>query len=601
MEGVMTIDYLFPGAANAVAVRKTLIESLAVLALLASSQMASAQTVLPADVDPKSCTVAPDDFKAWFANNAVSKDGIVLPADSLTFSSPPPPTSLSASLCPFFTWSEQMFLWLTSPLGAGHVFETSQFFEVSPPDPATGNRTLHAPGTPGQFFSFAPSIALAGDKGQEVAFDSTGKVHDVVRPATGPAGRLALLNAANQLTEVGRVLAAPDGKPLLLDKSNKAIDLKAASNGSPLLLNESGPLRSTTGAVINLAPETVLVNGKPTLLTTSGGVVETEQGQALDSAVLMAQNKSLVYYLLQVNDVFAYFKTGAADTKITPAPTQFPTAQDMLDKITAVATQAPPPFTKPQFPKKGIALTMEIKSAWVETTGLANVNDYITIKTTIPTYTQTPTIWTPSGSRQATLALVGMHVVGSANGHPEMIWATFEHVNNTPNTQYTYNAASGPITKPADGAGSWLFSASGAAPAQPPQTMTVGPKNTIVAATNKTIAPVDVSRINPWGTAATDAQAAEANTAVISINKSITDQLAAGDVRKNYLMIGSIWTNGQPPASNNRLGTTAVANSTMETFKQPGSCFNCHSGNMLGISTGGLSHIWGKITPLFPP
>lgn len=602
----MTVDHLFLRAANAAIVRKTLIQFLTFLGLLVLSQAASAQTVLPADANP-TCAVPPDDFKNWFAGKTVSKDGIVLPADSLTFTAPPPPappaTAPPASLCPFFSWSEQMFLWLTSPLGSGHVFETSQFFEVSPPDPTTAARTLRAPSAPGQFFSFAPSISLTGDKGQEVAFDSTGQVHDVVRLATGTAGRLVLLNAANQLTEVGRVLAAPDGKPLLLDKSNKAIDLKAASNGSPLLLNESGPLRSTAGAVINLAPETVLVNGKPTLLTTSGAVVETEPGQAKTNAVLMARNQSLVYYLLQVNDVFAYFKTGAKDTMINPAPTEFPTTQDMLDKITAVAGKAPAPFTKQQFPNDGIALTMEIKTAWVETTGLANVNDYITIKTTIPTYTQTSTIWTPSGTKPATLALVGMHVVGSANGHPEMIWATFEHVNNTPNTQYTYNAASGPITKPADGAGSWLFSASGAAPTQPPQTMTVGPLNTIVAAANKTIAPVNVSRINPWGSLATDAQAADANAAVISINKSITDQLAAvGDVRKNYLMIGSIWTtNGQPPSRHNRLGTTAVANSTMETFEQSGACFDCHGGDMLGIGTDGLSHIWGEINPLFPP
>jgi membrane associated rhomboid family serine protease len=27
-----------------------------------------------------------------------------------------------------------------------------------------------------------------------------------------------------------------------------------------------------------------------------------------------------------------------------------------------------------------------------------------------------------------------MHVVGSVKGHPEMIWSTFEHVSNTPNT-----------------------------------------------------------------------------------------------------------------------------------------------------------------------
>jgi hypothetical protein len=66
-------------------------------------------------------------------------------------------------------------------------------------------------------------------------------------------------------------------------------------------------------------------------------------------------------------------------------------------------------------------------------------------------------------------------------------------------------------------------------------------------------------------------------------------------------MIGSIWTNGLAPTTGNRLGTTTIANSTMETFKQPGACFDCHDNNMLGSSGGGgLSHIWGDIIPLFP-
>jgi hypothetical protein len=47
----------------------------------------------------------------------------------------------------------------------------------------------------------------------------------------------------------------------------------------------------------------------------------------------------------------------------------------------------------------------------------------------------------------------------------------------------------------------------------------------------------------------------------------------------------------------------------METFFQPSNCFDCHfddSGNMLGTPagqdgfTGGLSHIWAAVLPLFP-
>ena len=44
---------------------------------------------------------------------------------------------------------------------------------------------------------------------------------------------------------------------------------------------------------------------------------------------------------------------------------------------------------------------------------------------------------------QSKLAMVGMHVVGRAvKGHPEMIWATFEHVDNfAPNDTFSYTNA----------------------------------------------------------------------------------------------------------------------------------------------------------------
>src|SRR5262249_42851566 len=143
-----------------------------------------------------------------------------------------------------------------------------------------------------------------------------------------------------------------------------------------------------------------------------------------------------------------------------------------LGQITTVAQQAPTPFTKSAFPDK-VAMVIEVKSSWIETTGLANVGDYITIDATIPTYN--PPLTQPnnkqsvqSGTKQTKPALVGIHVVGSTHDHPEMLWATFEHVNNTPNPQYTFTTTSNGVgTQPADGPGGWLFSSTGAATANP--------------------------------------------------------------------------------------------------------------------------------------
>jgi hypothetical protein len=110
-------------------------------------------------------------------------------------------------------------------------------------------------------------------------------------------------------------------------------------------------------------------------------------------------------------------------------------------------------------------------------------------------------------------ALVGFHVVGSMAGHPEMTWATFEHINNSPNLPYSYVGKSGAIiTKPADAAGPWLFSSKGA------ETASIKPRlklNTVTktevnavspAGPPPTVGPSDVTRLVPWGTVSAESE-----------------------------------------------------------------------------------------------
>jgi hypothetical protein len=202
-----------------------------------------------------------------------------------------------------------------------------------------------------------------------------------------------------------------------------------------------------------------------------------------------------------------------------------------------------------------------------------------------------------------------MHVVGSTKGQPEMIWATFEHVNNAPNAPYTYKNSSGTVPGPAAGPGPWLFSKSGVSSGPIIKRMISDPTNfdNIIAASGQTIGATDVYRQNAWGTAPTDPAFVGNNTDIISVNNSVIGKLIAGDARRKYILVGAIWTkNGAPPDPNNHIGTNALANSTMETFLQGSNCLSCHKGNMLGSNpghdgfTGGLSHIWFPIQPLFP-
>jgi hypothetical protein len=568
--------------------------TLAAFMLLSSSETANAQTILPPDVK-ETCAVTRTEFAGWFLSHGIEKDGIVNPADSLSFTAPP------GASCPFYKWSEQMFLWLVSPIPAEfhlgtHIFNSATFYTVSPLTNGKRDLIRH---DPNELLNFAPTISQLGSKRQEVVFDSAGKIHDVVRPESGPDNGLLLRDRSDRPVEIARIAAAANGKPLLLDRTDRQVDVPTAPNGAPLL-------RDAAGNAIPLQDSTVVVNGERRLVTTSGAVVEF--GQANSNAALMTQKGQLVYYLLQVNDMFAYFRTGVANGKINPVPNQFPTDRDILKQITDFAAHAPAPNTLAKIDDAN-ALAVEVKSAWIETRNLANPGDYVTVMATIPDFVpnadNTQLVQAPM-PRQAQLALVGAHVVGSTAGHPEMIWATFEHINNAPNPEYTYtNTSDHEGRQLADGAGNWLFSATGAASTNPGPRMRVDRQNpaNIKAVGSGTIGPSNITRLKPWGTRLDDAQSAVNNTDVISINKSVSSFLLSGDVRKNYIMIGATWTKkGEPPADGNQVGTNAMANSTMETFTQGGNCFDCHSGDdMLGSADGGgLSHIWGPTKPLFP-
>ena len=587
--------------------------SLAVLALLCN-QAANAQTVVPTDAN------SPCDIKNWSlvadwftpGNQSIPLNGFVNPADSLHF--PAHPFLPNAILkCDFYAWSWQMFLWLTSPAppsyGTGsHVFNSPIFYDVSPPDATTGRRDLIRI-SPGVHRSFRVSVPQGGPHGKPVVFDNTGKMFTVIRPHVGPGGKPLIRNKAGQLVEIERTQIARNSKPVFLNKAGNAIDFQVARNGAPLLLDGSGK-------AIDLQGSTVVIDGKAFLQGGGNTVVDFEQGEA-DGNVLMAQNGSLVYYVLEVNDVYQAFLNEQRSGLITAAciaPVQpgacFPSTQQGLTDIQNKAGIT--------FPDANV-LTVELKSAWIETAKLADASKYVTITATIPDYTPplAPPFTPPgatkavqSGTRQATLALVGMHIVGTVKGHAEMIWATFEHVNNAPNAPYTYNTTLSPTAPgPPAGSGPWNFSSSGASSGDINSRMFWdAPTNSILSPADQTIGPVDIYRKNAWGTDPQDLDFSTNNADIIAINKSTFALQVAGDVRTNYILTGTTWieNGGDTNDPLNRSGTKMMANTTMETFQQPSTCFDCHDGtvSMIGVTVPqppkppvgeGLSHIFGPL------
>ncbi|HEX8166583.1 MAG TPA: hypothetical protein VF601_12445 [Beijerinckiaceae bacterium] len=611
---------------------KSLHHLLAAFILINSSHFANAQ-VLPTSPQPLStCAVDPNVLLNWFDPSAITvngnvvtftANGAVLPANGLSFPLNPPN-------CIFYEWSWQMFLWLNSPGyagAAGRVLDSPRFYGVSPLD-QNGERTF-IPQTGSDLKNLSVRSAQVGPLGRPVVFDKTGKMISIIRPQIGPNGKSVIRDKSGKKIEIDRIQLGRNGQAIFLAKSGKAIDVQVGRNGKPVVIDAAGH-------AIQIHSTKTGPNGRPMFLDRSGAVIDFEQGQALGNEALMAQNGSLVYYAIHVNDVYAYLLTGQKkyDTGqpggLNNPATGFPTTQFDLDNIVQFAADKGKNI---QF--NSHALAVEVKSAWVETTGL-DVSKYLTITAEIPAYQINilhPNTWIRIGSRQAQLALVGMHVVGSVKGHPEMIWATFEHIGNTPSAAYTYlKQGGGSHTVPASTTGNWLFATSGSTQFNVPLLHVVpgfiGPN---IEQVSGTLGRSNTLRWKAWG-AASDfapnplATIAASNTEIISINRSILTQLATGDVRKNYLLMGATWTVlGAPPSPQvageavsglpgQQVGTSSLTNTTMETYQQGGgstrdvgtNCFSCHTGDvtMLGVVDQGigkgLSHIYGPLKPLFP-
>jgi hypothetical protein len=554
------------------------------------------------------CPLDAATFAGWFQSGSVALNGVVNPADSLV--------SLAPN-CGFYQWSEQMFMWLTSPApavygGGAHIFDSPTFFDVTPPD-AMGKRTFIAH-TAGLIRPFPLRNAKLGPHRLPVIMDRSGRLLEA-RPAD-PKLKPVVRDLSGKLVEIAHA-RLENGRAILLDGGGKVI---AAMHSQTVRLPGAQGGVSSAATAQKVSPEGVAIEPRdlnsafivqrfmvdriPIFLDPFSVVIDVEQGEA-DDGVLEAQataNGSLVYYATMVNDVYAYFLTGAKDGAITTdTPNQFPTTANDLNNTIAFAMahgKPNPPFPDPH------ALAIEVKSSWVVAAGLPNLSSYITMDATIPTYdTSSSTVWKPTGSQTVQLALVGMHVVGSTLGHPEMVWATFEHVGNTPVSTYTYNSTSGPqpATVAQNTSGTWLFAANNAsAPFNQQHMFFAGPSgtppNSIQALMGFTISPSDTIRSMPFGTDGTDSSS---NTEIISMDNHVLSMMASGDVRGNYVMTGTTWTpfGSNPGPFNLGVGTAKLANTTMETYMQGSNCFSCHqSGANL---TTDISHVFPGLQPLF--
>jgi len=245
--------------------------------------------------------------------------------------------------------------------------------------------------------------------------------------------------------------------------------------------------------------------------------------------------------------------------------------------------------------------SFELKASWVDINAIPadkQVN-YYTTKATI--------IDPPSEVlRSATMALLGIHVVGVVENHPEFIWATFEHNDMAPNYNWKSNSADSSTEK--------LLFTKGSTTGLDGITYV---KNKGVKIPSKAYdlfqygVPVDAS-----GFLETSQPGAVNFNNIQSINSCVAEKLK--DVWNHYFYNGSIWldTDGMTPKQqaqkivdlggnignatpgSSARGSLNCANVTMETFTQTfqsnisdikvsnlANCFSCHAGRTTRSNT----------------
>lgn len=360
-------------------------------------------------------------------------------------------------------------------------------------------------------------------------------------------------------------------------------------------------------------------SGKPSVFALRD-VKDPDVPQA-DGDVLISQADEVVYYGIHTNDTYVAFRDGflaePSDFDFTmdygggtTASKVFPIDQTQAGKVVDYGVAKGIITTDPDIALK--ASTMELKSSWVDASTV-DASNFVTIDAVVPTYSpRTGDTWTFNGLETKTLAMVGLHIAAPVQGHPELVWISYEHLSNAPMDKYVYTQCTDAttcanITHPYSGAGNWVFmTADGALPASIPAVATTNGDD-IVAISGQTIESVDVAQMNPWGRspgASSDDDVLNSND-LVSLNASLI-ALLAGDLRAQYYQIGGLWTSGGELPSGGTdakiAGGLTLANSTLETFHQfpqennafqTNNCFSCHNAkNDDGVK---ISHIFDGI------
>jgi hypothetical protein len=590
---------------------------------------ASAQTYFPPDVDTKKCYLSSPEFDSWIHLTPPvigdtlgpvygEKTGIpyIFPADGPSFIKN---HGGAPENCDFYKWGAQMFLWLTSSIenkttklsgpsnfaNSPYVFNSEFFYRVS----ADKKQLL-----PQGVAEDAGRLKIRSTKSDE----GTGQAGGSGVLLTQPESKIT---NGQSLTYYGIHVNRLYGYFLYEMKSGL---LKPTQNQFPTTAQETCRIiltaltnGKTSTSLISLALFDLFCIKDPNI-TIPEADLELLALYALNDLALDEAAKKVIKAL----EAYEILEAIEAIEELNPAEA-LKALKALMDLETLGARSVTIPDLETAIDY--LSMTMELKTSWVDASTLKHPEKYIQQKMNIPTYKKSSSKhWTENGTESKTLALVGMHVVGAVEGHPENIWVTIEHANNAPNAAFNYRNTQGEIVEvnKSDIGSDWLFS-TGTPVSEVKELAHVCTSKTLPGCKNKKIGDIvsdpsnnkigasQVTRLNPWGNVQSDDKyVVDQNTQLIALNRDVQKNIKShvpDDPRQNYFVSGAVWTsNGSIPNNyeyntnlNWRAGSITLANTTMETFHQNLDCFSCHQASK-GNGGVSISHIYGGLSPTLP-
>jgi hypothetical protein len=377
-----------------------------------------------------------------------------------------------------------------------------------------------------------------------------------------------------------------------------------------------------THDVLMLAPRSLQ---QPNDTTNMGNNPAIDDGvrQAVTGGLLIDQRGNPIYYAIHVNQAFAAFLRN-----------------NNLNSVAAVA--ANPTLTFPN----GV---VEIKSAWQIVDSNHPPAGYFVTKAKVPRLTaKSGTDVAPDGTlRDVTVALIAIHIAFTMEGHPEMIWSTFDHLGH----DCSGNVAQDNVPSLADLPGkvsddvpvspcSWNLYKANTTKGQSNNTPST---STLVSAFDEgsqtftksgTTLQTSIVRSFP-GSKQDDPKPDDELTALNqSMSGAFQIPTEANDVRRNYQLVGAVWMDdplgGHPPQPGlfkagmkiknaqgigpdtpgaMNAGEDGLSSVAMESFSQTDSpnCFSCHDtqhtragGINVPASTLNVSHVLSKYLSTLP-